>query len=423
MARATAVVVVLLAALTTAPPTAQAVSRKQAKRIALTTLRPLIDPQTVRLYGLRRPLSARQSVQVFTGRRQRLRRRPLGRAAWIYWLDLAHGAHFEHPSVLLLIDDRTGRVRMRRKLAWYPLIDGRRPPFLQARARAWTSATREPATAPAQGTGYAIRPEHLAKDCLIAIGDRGDPATPEDPIPDTAFVGDLEAMEGFADKIGLRRFSSQASARGLERTVERAVADGCSDVFIFLAGHGTPGRGVYHAGGKPERTRGGPAGVKVATRKIGRRPESRQVLDNEYIRPTDLERIVDAQRGKADFKIKIMSCFAGRFFFALSEKPNVRVLELSSQADEASYGYMGKSQTVRDDQGRETLVENDTPTRGVSEFVDRNLFGLEAWASSPQEAAYTNFDLPAGIALSFELGAHRDFSAKIGWTHPILVYR
>ena len=39
----------------------------------------------------------------------------------MYWLDQAHGAHFEHPSTLLLVNARSGRTQ-RRKMMWLPLI-------------------------------------------------------------------------------------------------------------------------------------------------------------------------------------------------------------------------------------------------------------------------------------------------------------
>ena len=414
MARATVMVVVLFSLLAA---DAEAITRQRAVNIAAKTLRPLIDPDTTRLFSLKRPLRAKQSVQIYKGlARQAVRRKPLGRPTWIFWLDQAYGAYFEHPSVLLLIDDRTGRVRLRKRLSWYPLIDGRRPPFLRARPRLWTSRHSPHA---AQAPPYVIGPEDLKRDCLIAIGDRGEDATPEDPVPDQTFRGSLEAIEGFADRVGLRRFDSPASAPGLDRTVENAIRRGCFDVFIYLAGHGTAPRGTYAVAGGEKRSAGGPARVNIGSRVVGLNSDQ-PVKFTKYIRPTDLEKIVTRWQGTADFKIKIDSCFSGRFDEALADKQNVRVLELSSKADEVSYGYAGGKYTAVDEQGNKTEVQNDAKTPGVSEFMDRNIFGLEEWARSPLADA-TGRDLAKGIALSFHLGEHRDFGAKRGWTHPILV--
>ena len=62
----------------------------------------------------------------------RLSRRGIGHRAWLFWEDLDPYAEFSHPSVLLLLDARRGRVLLRRSLSWEPLVDGRLPAFLRS---------------------------------------------------------------------------------------------------------------------------------------------------------------------------------------------------------------------------------------------------------------------------------------------------
>jgi hypothetical protein len=44
----------------------------------------------------------------------------LRRRGWLFWEDLACGANFSHPSVLLVLDDRPGQVIERVNLDMYP---------------------------------------------------------------------------------------------------------------------------------------------------------------------------------------------------------------------------------------------------------------------------------------------------------------
>jgi hypothetical protein len=133
----------------------------------------------------------------------------------------------------------------------------------------------------------------------------------------------------------------------LGRQVRDNVQAGCKDVFLYLSGHGQPGAGKNKTGvasGKPVLTtalKGGPAAV--ITGRLGivsgdGTPDA--LLDGDKVTPDDLEAILDAHP-TIEFKIKIDSCFSGRFSEPLKRHRNLRVLELSTAANEVGYQFQG----------------------------------------------------------------------------------
>src|SRR3954471_12098734 len=107
------------ALLLTAAP-AHAITRTQATAAGLRALAPKRLGANVVVFGLPRALGARSSVIEAAGRRREPALKPRGRRAWLFWADQDYNAFFEHPSRLVLIDDRSGRVIARRSLTWYP---------------------------------------------------------------------------------------------------------------------------------------------------------------------------------------------------------------------------------------------------------------------------------------------------------------
>jgi len=121
-----ALVVGCCAALWAAAP-ALALERKAADAIALRTLQP--QRHGYPLYGLPAPLAAGQTVtEDGPGAKPVTLRKP----AWFYWEDLEHGAGFEHPSRVLLLDAESGAVVHAGDMFWEPQIDGKPPPFLRS---------------------------------------------------------------------------------------------------------------------------------------------------------------------------------------------------------------------------------------------------------------------------------------------------
>ena len=219
MRRTRGAILVALAALIALPAApAQAVSRKRATSVALDALRPQAQRGgQVVVYGLRSRLGKRATVIEAAGKGRTANLKPR-RRVWLFWEELDFGAFFEHPSRLLLVDNRTARVLVNRRLSWYPVVDGRIPPFLKPagyygsryvvwgragpRRRAapasappaWT-ATAPPLATAAQAT--ALPPGAFANDCVLMIGNHG---------PDPRFKNSFTALGTTARRVGLRVF-------------------------------------------------------------------------------------------------------------------------------------------------------------------------------------------------------------------------
>jgi hypothetical protein len=76
---------------------------------------PIRQPGAAVLFGLSRPLGPAETVVEAGGTRphqHRIKRslKALGRRAWVFSEDLDYGAELNHPTRLLLVDDRTGRA-------------------------------------------------------------------------------------------------------------------------------------------------------------------------------------------------------------------------------------------------------------------------------------------------------------------------
>jgi hypothetical protein len=211
--------------------------------------------------------------------------RPLGRRAWLFWEDLSFEANFEHPSILLLVDDRNGRILRRQRLSLYPLIDGAPAPFIASpgayqdpsfqvfgdapgtgaqtaqaadwgplaaqtpglggrAARTLAHAAGSYSVGPGANNGpFAVKPSDLANDCLVVIGYRG--RTVNGSLqPDRLFAGDVPAMEQWASDVGLRTEESGPTPSDLNQTVNELAGPNatpqCKDVLIYLHGHGVP---------------------------------------------------------------------------------------------------------------------------------------------------------------------------------------
>ncbi len=424
----------MAAAAGSSPRSAEAgITRAEAERAAVRALGARSERGPTRVFGLPSPLSRGDRVYEAGGPGTR-RVRSLKRAAWFFWQDLAPGAGFAHPSVLLLIDARSGKVVRRQKLQWFPFINGKQAPFLKS-AAAYNS--RRFVVYPTRPrSGRAVAPRHvrggvlarayaaaknrqdaLKHDCMVTIGDFGAPN----------FAGDKKAMDRFADAVGLTKANvERPTFERLRETVSAAVTDGCRDVFLFIAGHGRPPP-EYWSMGKREKAGAdaGPPGVIV-------NPDFKLSEDevknkSAYITP---ENLIDLANEFAplgvDFKIKIHSCFSGRFEEVFRKARNVAVLETSSAADEVSYTFAtapGDKYLVADPlthkATREAKADDTDNPDGAGSFVNANVHGLMEWAAT----APPDSTLLTGILNSLTLGDGFDFAENINYTHPLKLNR
>jgi hypothetical protein len=345
-----------------------------------------------------------------------LPRHGVGRRFWLFWADWQSGARFAHPTRLLLLADRGGRVLRSPTLSYPPLIDGVEPPFLHGSqelndkrfivyssvrraaargaggaANAFGTATmRSGGPLAAATTDAALTPASLQGDCLIEMGLFNDPA----------FKGDFAAFEAFAAAHGLRS-SRAVSAGELDvkiRQFEQASPP-CHDILLFLDGHGGDD---------------GPASVATSdtVERVPGKPDKR--VSTDWLFDFELKRIL-GDHANTQFKVVIDSCYAGRWAPALETVPNVKIAALSSSATQCSYSHLSGHMV------NEMLVANETDNPfGAGEFTNGMLHGLESWAQSSADQQLTGHDLAQGIEVAFMRERGADFAAQVGLTTPQL---
>jgi hypothetical protein len=421
----------------------------------LRALTPASQAGAVRVFGLERPLAAGQTVfpavvgvahalSDSPARKGRapgvlVAERPLREPAWLFWEDLAYGARFEHPSVLLLIGARSGRILRREAYDWWPLIDGREPPFMGAgyassrylifpagikAAAAANGASNSSAsplasslpaagvfmpTAPPRARAAAdpLPPDAFKGECLIVIGLYHDPQFTQD------FVGIKAAAEAFQAH-GLKGpYAPQTVTNGhiveepngadLQKTVTAAIThQDCTDIMIYIDGHGYAAPGSKYPDGKAVKPVDASPHAQVI---VGHKytPAGHNAAGEQLYRATprtldsgDLKAILRAHP-TTGFKFKIDACFSGRFVDELPREqyPNMLVLETASSDKEYSYSYLPEA-WVKDgvsvDEGTAGATHYTSTTNnpgnsnaqhlGRGEFTNGNLAGFASFMSS-----------------------------------------
>lgn len=425
---------------------ADAISRDRAEKIALRALKPAKKGAgrrvTVAIFGLRAPLGPRAVVteggpprRAKGGSRIRHVRttRRLGRRTWLFWRDSRYGAMFAHPSVLLLVDDRTGRVRSRKRLSWWPLINRRQPPFLRNTrnylskrfriysdldlvkrrkpVRRGSAAFARSAAAPSPDRAKAsdVPPAVFAEDCLLTLHYRGDPR----------FLVDVRHMEATAKAAGIRTFrvenrhkAQPPTESDLRQATSKVVAEGCKDVLLYINAHATEDGSILT----------GEKVVGVSTR--GRRVDV--VKQSVLIRGAALTRAIGDQILEATFKVKVDTCYAGQQL-GLMNLPNVLIVETASDADEPAYSHLSMVPLRRGD-GTLYVLRNTRNKHKMAEFTNRNVVGMQRFFERPDEIQHglqqsqlqnTSF-LAWSMSRAFALGENADFASLVGWTDPQL---
>jgi hypothetical protein len=168
-----------------------AIPRKRAVVIALKALAPTKVKGSVVVYGLPTPLAAGTIVSEagpsgtartskLKGRAQlvtRVRSWKTTKKAWLFWMDLAPGAYWSHPTKLVLVDDATGRVTASAKLGWWPLVNGRPAAFVvkPASFRVFSKLPKRVTAGSTRTTASARAPDVprfvFEKDCIVYVVD------------------------------------------------------------------------------------------------------------------------------------------------------------------------------------------------------------------------------------------------------------
>lgn len=445
----------LLLALVIAAP-AGAITRSRAERFALKVLDPGRTHGAV-VVGLPGPLKASDFVYgagvpadpigltTKQGRlgdelsfRERVRR--IGRSAWLFWEDLEPGSDYEHPSRLLLIDAHSGRVLEEQTLYFYPLLDGHVPAFVSAetnpryavypksRGRAASAQAADRAAATAPLGAFSVPPARAAAggpfpgSCIVLIGDRHDPLRGGQT--KSNFGGDLAAMAAVAKDNGLPAYNA-TNSENLAGEVSKAIANGCTDVLIFLAGHGLPAPGTTVVDGEPVRFTYPQGAVIVNSDPLADTAHNTELTPAGDPQPVlvpivtagDIGGIVKAHK-EVHFKLLVDSCFAGRFEEAVREESNVVMFAGSAAAGEPGKRYLD-AYTV---DGKEQANTTPDPYHAGS-WVDGFARALEALTSSPDTLLLFDGNLEGALEYAADHAKEDgDVAALSGLTHPPSFY-
>lgn len=430
-----------------------AITRAQADRVAQRAVAGMKGP--VVLFRLPAPLPvgtlvAEAGPGPTTARRTKVVRKGLSLVAttdvaqgrlvgrrWLYWADLAPRARFQHPSLLILVDNATGRVITRLRMTWWPVVNGRRPRFLDGpaayaspRDRVFARGDRLPARpsnehasplSPVWRSPFALQPfaitgpPDLSNDCVINLGDR----------VDSNFSNDFEAVDQITRTLKVRKRSVD-NAAGLDRAIAelKAASPPCVDVVVWISGHGYPAIGSnfpHPAGGTIPESRHAQVALAFRQQSVGGRFVTKQELfDSETMR-----RIM-AKHRDVTFKLVVDACFSGRWT-ELSDVANLRIVLAASRRDQMAFGYSGPGTYNRSNQRNAVItslsgtVENHTSNPNhAGGFTNGVALGLLKWASSETDRAATGGDLAKALAIAYADSARNDFSAVQGLTQTVI---
>ncbi|MEW6582374.1 MAG: hypothetical protein AB1416_06405 [Actinomycetota bacterium] len=351
---------------------------------------------------------------------------------WLYWADLAPHARFQHPSLLILVDDATGRVITRLPMTWWPLVNGKRPRFLDgpaayeaARDRVLSRGDRLPGGARGKERAAGVTltplrvatgitgPPDLSRDCIVTVGDR------------VEFANDFAAIDQIAKMLKLRKRDA-ADAAGLDAAIGelKKGTPGCRDVVIWVSGHGFPATGSsfpHPKGGTIPESRNAQVALKFHTAMAnGRLRVDTEMLDSEVVR-----RIM-GKHTDVTFKLVVDACFAGRWT-ELKDVANLRVVLAAARADQMAFGYMapGRYQVASQrnaviTNGKGTVTNTTSNPKQASTFTSSLALGLASWASSEADRARTGDDLAKGLVAAHTDSRRNNFAVIQGITETVV---
>ena len=362
------------------PHAAQAAGRADASKAANKALRKELRQNGVRMHAKRVAKGAR----VGQGGPRALTRR-VKRPAWLFWLDQAPGAGFQHASVLVLVDNRSSRVVRRKRLTWWPEVNGRRV-FTTAR-------------------GKKVRPKPKARasvvpgfknDCIVTIGDRIDPY----------FLRGMGAMNALGQRHGMPVGAARRVA-DLGPTIDALAQRNppCTDVMIYVAAHGYAPTGSNI----PDVAESDTGKVLVRSNKPG------GGVDEE---PFDTEQLKAIMRARPNltFKLVVEACFAGMWTTAMAQ-PNLRVTLTSSRAGELTFLAVTDPRRGTQSKGKLELrgseIGDPDDAGDPPPFTAGVVKAIDDWAASQEERAKGE---ELGKALGYA-GVHRegDRARALGW--------
>ncbi|HEV2815113.1 MAG TPA: Ig-like domain-containing protein, partial [Solirubrobacteraceae bacterium] len=397
--------VLVIALLAFAPP-ADAITRDAAAKKALAALGTEKTDDAVIVFGLRRTVAPRTIIGQAgpsgglvpsaagdnTFRRARIKRirkagaelrrqdvvmRTGAERSWFFFEDQGPHQAFEHPGRVVVVGERTGKVRISELTRWVPLVHGRPAAFFRSAknyeskrfrvfSRTWAAAadasrarTRQAPTGMRQQVADALAAE---KSCALRISDTMGDFFDFGRVDVTRarlglFFEGLEKLNaGFIS----RRYTTKSGQTPIQAAQELIDDAGCRDLFLYAAG---------------AAPKDGQAGMVV-----GMRTAPGGLIEWHVITGDELEALVKKNQA-VTFKFLFDVPHSGRVNTQLIDEPNTVLLLSSGGPGEASFTYVpeltGPGGVLQDPGNPDQLLE----------FTNALLGGLEAFVNSPQEIA------------------------------------
>jgi hypothetical protein len=389
-------------------------SRDAADRRALALLKPARSPLAdgVAVYGLALKagtLISEATLGYSTALKATIR---LREPAWLYWEDLDPSARFFHPSRVLVLSARGGRVLASASFVTFPDVNGQAAAFVatsDSRLRVYSRPpeAKRPRVVSAAQIALLKRVAAVVRTVLTAhpVAGKSDVShsTLITLVSNSHGDGDTFANEQAAvtNEFALHGVSTQAVAPSattradLSDAVTAAVAAGNTNITFFIDGHGVPA----NTSDDPTVLMGN--GVTNIT-------------------ASDLTAIVEAHP-EVTFNVIVDACYSGRFVDPLSGFANVNSVTTSTSASEP-----GQSPEFLIDTTNQAEAEVKTPdgtmytgiSSGALNGIDPFAQGLTYALIEAFSLQGTDVDINTLLQTARSLEPTYDLAAALGQTTP-----
>jgi VCBS repeat-containing protein len=408
--------------------------RRAAARAALAALGAARHSGAEIVFGLAKPVSAGTVIAEAGpsspgsgGSAARSPRRVIARLtrpAWFFYEDLAPFQQYQHPGRVALVDAHTGRVSVSRVLSWPPVLDGRRPAFMQS-ISAYDGTRYRVFYRPYTGSGTLVARD-LARVSSSAMHAALDSTLAQQvaPLLASQHACTIRATDtlrggfyGFANLSqsraalyyrfsqlgqlapGFRSFSYSSAGRTSPMSFvgDQIKASGCRDVAVYLAGAGYADATAVNLG------------MGVGGRKVV----------HQDLTLSDLRRLANANPA-VTFEFVIDAAHASGFQ-TLVGLANVLLVATPSAPGGGSFTYLPEARIG----GK--LVANGTNPLRLLQLTDRLAFGLDNAIGDACEVSQLQSLTKSGklrsalaylLARGFSRGGAVDFAANSGVGSP-----
>lgn len=361
---------------------AAAVGYQRAKSILLKKViktKTLAAGDDVIAFRMKRPLAPKTKIHVHLDREAVITVR---KRSWFFWVDDEPKAQFEHATRFVLIDQKTGKVKVYAR-NWWPEIKGKSLWYEYAdywKKSNWAYSTLTPPATTARistasSTSSApIRTAASTAECAVLIDGSGDKKA---GFPDD--VNGMEKVIGTTFGYTTKKLTPPNNKKAdFEKAVGDLIADGCIDVLLFIAGHGSKESVDMGAGGT--------------------------------YTPAELKALID-KNPTIGFKVVVQSCKSGSWVTPLGDSPLITITSTDSDKPSFSADPDGKDDPNPGDTGSEFtsgLIEDLEAIHG-----DQNLYQRMLNCVASGKAV-----MVCKLQIAWESALAKDEDAKAGKSNP-----